>query len=548
LTGDPGATGRYLVDFETRGLPRHSTDVLVVGGGVAGLSAALAAHDAGADVLVLVKDAPRVCNTAWAQGGIAAAFDAEDSPAAHAADTLATGCGLCKEDVVAAVTEAGPAAVRALIARGARFDQADGGPALGREGGHSRRRVVHRGDQTGVEIERTLFDAVAAADRVAVQSRVFVIDLLTADGRCAGVLANRPDGELFVVFARTVILASGGAGRLFRETSNVRGATGDGLAAAYRAGATLRDLEFVQFHPTTLYLAGSERVLVTEAVRGEGARLIDNLGRRFLADRHPDGELAPRDVVSRALVEQLARDDVTGIYLDLTHWPPGRTRERFPGLAALCARYALEPERDPIPVRPAAHYCIGGVGSDLDGRTNVPGLLACGEASCSGLHGANRLASNSLLEGLVLGERAGRAAAAEPAERFEGELEYAGERTAPETQADVADLRKSLVSRMWRQAGVLRDAEGLEDTAEAIELWRRFTSRVRWSKRTAFELENLLLLGALVAGAARLRDESRGVHGRLDRPDRDDERLLGSFLWRTGAAPEFRPKETIGVG
>jgi L-aspartate oxidase len=372
---------------------------------------------------------------------------------------------------------------------------------------------------------------------------VFVLDFLTADGRCVGALARREDGEVFTIAARSVPLAAGGAGRLFRETSNVRGATGDGIAAAFRAGAEVRDVEFVQFHPTTLYLAGTERALVTEAVRGDGAYIIDNLGQRFLADVDEAAELAPRDVVSRAILDRLAEPDVTDVFLDMRHWPAGHAAERFPGLVRLCRRYGLDPERDPVPVRPAAHYFIGGVACDADGRTSLPGLFACGEASATGLHGANRLASNSLLEGLVLGRRVGRVAAAEPGPRFTGHVSHVAKRDA-RSDVDVADLRESLVSRMWRSVGVRREATELADAWDLLAQWRHFSARLPLFTRAAFELENLLLLGSLVTAAARLREESRGTHNRLDFPDRDDGRFLGRFHWAAGTEGRFVP---IGV-
>ncbi|MHC4974462.1 MAG: L-aspartate oxidase [Planctomycetota bacterium] len=545
---EPGPEGRYLLDFDTRDLPRYATDILVVGGGVAGLSAALAAAEHGARVLILLKDDAELSNTAVAQGGIAVAAAADDSPDEHAADTLQTGCGLADPQVVAEVTGGAPAAVERLAAWGARFDLAESGDSydLGREGGHGRRRILHRGDGTGAEIARTLLEAVRRAPTIRLIERAFMIDLLTAEGRCVGAIAQKRGGEILTVAARSVVLAAGGAGRLFRETSNVRGATGDGIAAAYRAGAELKDLEFVQFHPTTLYLAGSARVLVTEAVRGEGAHLIDDSGRRFLKEVHPAAELAPRDVVSRAIADQLAREDVDGIFLDLRHWAPEKAAQRFPGLARTCSRYGLDPARHLIPVRPAAHYFIGGVVCDVAGRTSLPGLWACGEAGCSGLHGANRLASNSLLEGLVLGTRAGESSANEGLPRLAGEIGHATGRA--ERGLDIDDLRKSLVSRTWREVGILRDGQGLADAAASIGLWRTFSARVRLDRRAAFEVENLLLLGALVTAAATLREESRGTHGRRDHPERDDARFSGSFHWRAGAAPEFRAREVVRSG
>ncbi|MGQ0613837.1 MAG: L-aspartate oxidase [Planctomycetaceae bacterium] len=532
---------RYLLNFDTRDLPRFTTDLLVIGGGVAGLSAALAAAPA-ARIAVVMKDPAGGANTAYAQGGIAAALAADDSPSAHAEDTLATGCGLCDRAAVESVMKEAPASIAWLAQLGARFDRVGEGLALGREGGHRARRIVHAaGDATGLECSRVLHEAVQRQPGIQVRERLFLVDLLTSEGRCAGALFRDAAGGLLAYMARATILASGGAGRLYRETTNVRGATGDGIAAAYRAGARLADLEFVQFHPTTLYLAGSERLLVTEAVRGEGARIVDDHGRRFLAALHPDAELAPRDFVSRAIVEQLARPEVRDVFLDMRHWAPGHAARRFPTLVKTCRRYDLDVERDLIPVRPAAHYFIGGVLCDAEGRSSLPGLFVCGEASCSGLHGANRLASNSLLEGLVLGARSGRNAAREGNERFSGEVSGQREARRDGAAVDWEDLSKSLMSRMWRSAGILRDRSGLEEAAGSLTAWRRFTAGCSRTRRIALELENLLLLGSLVVAGARLREESRGTHHRRDHLQRDDERYLGRFVWRNGEPAAFVP-------
>jgi L-aspartate oxidase len=547
LSVEVTAEGRYLLDFDTAELPRREADVLVIGGGIAGLNVALEAGRHG-KVLLLTKDEAALCNTAWAQGGIAAAIGAGDSPGEHAEDTIRTGCGLADEDVVHRVMDEAPAAVERLVALGTRFDRDDGAFALGQEGGHGRRRVLHRGDATGLEIIRALLEAARRSADVERIERQFVVDLLTEGGRCVGALALTREGNLTAILSKAVVIASGGVGRLFRETTNVRGATGDGIAAAYRAGAVLKDLEFVQFHPTTLYLAGSDRVLVTEAVRGEGAYLVDNEGRRFLKGVHPAAELAPRDVVSRAIVDHLANPGVTGVFLDMRHWPEGRAA-RFPGLVDSCLKYGLDPTRDLIPVRPAAHYFIGGVRCDIDGATGLRGLYACGEAGCSGLHGANRLASNSLLEGLVLGARAGRAAAAYAASAGTpgGRVRHATGRTLLERDVDVDDLRKSLLSCMWRLVGMVRDGSDLEEAAQSIDRWRVFSAKGRYRRRAALELENLLLLGALVTAAAGLRRESRGTHGRRDFPRRDDEHFLGSFVWSPGSV-SFEPKGVPTLG
>jgi L-aspartate oxidase len=372
----------------------------------------------------------------------------------------------------------------------------------------------------------------------------FVIDLLTQDGRCVGALVRTEEGALAAVFARTVVLAAGGAGRLFRETTNARGSTGDGIAAAYRAGAELRDMEFVQFHPTTLYLAGQRRLLITEATRGEGAHLVDDQGTRFLCEAHPDAELAPRDVVSRAIVRHLARPDVENVYLDLTHVAPAA--QRFPRLAAACTHYGLDLARDRIPVRPAAHYFIGGVTSDLLGATNLRGLHVCGEASCTGMHGANRLASNSLLEGLVLGTRAGAEAARSDVAISTADI--ASHLKRRKRVIDLNDMRRSLVSLMWRQVGIARDRTGLRQALQSLAQWQAAMSFHAGSCPREFELANMLLLGSLVAQGALEREESRGTHAREDCPDLDDERFLGSFVFRADAPPRFEARSEMARG
>src|SRR6185312_3122422 len=407
---------RYLIPFKASRLPQQFTDVLVIGGGVAGLRAAIAAADQGADVLVLTKDTIDQSNTWYAQGGIAAVLQPADSYESHADDTEKGGAGLCDHEAVDVVVKEGPQRVLELLEWGANFDKKPGnahGLAFTREGGHSFARILHAyGDATGMELAGTLIRTVKGRDAIRISENSFAIDLLTDEGRCVGVLAL-VNGLVNVIWAKRTILASGGAGQLYRESTNPRIATADGHAMAFRAGATLQDMEMVQFHPTTLYVAGSSRALITEAVRGEGAYLVDKNGYRFMKDYHPDLELAPRDVVSRAIVEQIRKTYFTHVFLDVRHLPTEQFRARFPQLAQLCDQFEIDVAKDLIPIHPATHYMIGGVDADKLGHTTLPGLYAVGEASRSGLHGANRLASNSLLEGLVFGARAGVDAAVE---------------------------------------------------------------------------------------------------------------------------------------
>ena len=409
---------RYLVGFDPRELPHHFTDVLIIGGGIAGFRAALGVPD-DYRVLVVTKDEVRESNSHYAQGGIAGVLDPEDRFDNHIADTLAAGKGLCDPEVVEMVVREAPDRIDELIGWGTHFDQVNGHVSLGREGGHSHARIVHAlGDETGREIMRAMILQARSRRSIRIWQNCLTIDLLTHEGRCRGVLVWDKRRGFALVWARAVVLATGGAGQLYRETTNPPIATADGHAMAYRAGVELRDMEFMQFHPTVLYIAGSARHLLTEALRGEGAYLRDKDGHRFMPDYHPLAELAPRDDVSLAIARQMARTQHPNVYLDLSHLDPDFIRQRFPGIDRLCRSFDLDITRDPIPVCPGAHYMIGGVTVDTSGRTTLPGLWAAGEVTSSGLHGANRLASNSLLEGLVYGARV--------AEDIVGELERTG--------------------------------------------------------------------------------------------------------------------------
>ncbi len=411
-------TPRYLVGFDSPLLPHRFTDVLVIGSGVAGLRAAIEAARH-ANVVVITKDELNECSTDRAQGGIAAALGPGDSPEKHAADTIAVGCGLCDPATVRLVVEQGPELVRELAQWGAAFDREGDGLSLAIEGGHRCARVAHaRGDATGAEIEETLLRKVASTPNIQTIKHTFAIDLLTLDGICLGAATWSHARGLTLIWAKAVILATGGAGQVYRETTNPRVATGDGLAMAYRAGCELRDLEFVQFHPTTLYVAGAARVLISEAARGEGGILVNKLGERFMEKYSPMKELAPRDVVSRAILAEMQRTGDTNVYLDLTHVPPDRLAARFPLIKEMCSLFDIDIAEDLIPVCPSAHYMIGGVTADHRGQTTIGRLYACGEVASTGLHGANRLGSNSLLEGLVFGRAAGDAAGRAAADGF----------------------------------------------------------------------------------------------------------------------------------
>ncbi len=520
---------RYLTRFETLDLDHIFTDVLVLGSGIAGLSAAIEAARFG-KVTIVTKGAIDECNTSYAQGGIAAALSSVDSVEEHVRDTLEAGADLCREDVVRYAVEEGAKAVRELIDIGVKFDRThDGEFAFTRVGGHGRARILHaRGDRTGGEIERGLIDYALARESVRALERTFAIDLLTKGGACVGALSWDAQHGRRVIWSRATILATGGAGRVFRETTNPEVATGDGLAMAFRAGAALMDLEFVQFHPTTLYVAGAARALVSEELRGEGAILRDKDGRRFMEEVHRQRDLAPRDVVSRAIVRVMRETGHCHVYLDITHLDARHIRERFPYIASLCDSFEIDFAKDPIPVRPTAHYLVGGVAADLTTRSTLARLFTCGEAACTTFHGANRLGSNSLLEGLVFGRRAGQEAGLslrgqEPIPRPEA-IEHAFKEAHPHAPLDLDDLENSLRSAMAFHAGVERSAKGLFETLKSIRSWARYALDRELDEPRGFALQNLLTVALLIARQALLRQESRGVHFRTDFPERDDQK------------------------
>jgi L-aspartate oxidase len=540
---------RHLVAFSPKRIPHCFTDVLILGGGLAGLRAALAV-DPRLTVTVVTKDDLQGSSSQWAQGGIAGVVDPEDRFDNHVADTLSAGGGLCHADVVDAVVREAPTRIAELIAWGTRFDATNGALELGREGGHSHRRIVHAlGDATGREVMRAVIERTRGLANLEVWPDTFTIDLVTHEGACRGAIVWHPAHGKTIVWARRTILATGGAGQLYRESTNPPGASGDGLALAWRAGAELRDMEFMQFHPTVLYIAGGSRSLITEAVRGAGAHLVDRDGRRFMPDFDPRAELAPRDVVSRAITVVMHRTHHANVYLDLSHLDADLVRRQFPGMAAVCAKFGLDLARDRIPVRPGAHYMIGGVTVDADGRTTVPGLLAAGEVTSSGLHGANRLASNSLLEGLVYGGRAGAAASADalavaaggaeefrlPPISFPRAADVGGD---AQGALDLADIRNSLRALMWRQVGVERAEEPLAEALETVEGWCRYVLPRQFADPRGWQLQNMLEVARLMIRSGLVRRETRGVHFRSDHP-RADDAWRSHIVWRRDVPDPF---------
>jgi L-aspartate oxidase len=536
---------RYLVPFHPKRIPHHFVDVMIIGGGIAGLRAAMEI-DPRLSLLIVTKEHMRESNSSYAQGGIASVLNNADKFENHVADTLTAGANLCDAKIVEMVVREAPHHIRQLVAWGTQFDVEEGGDLmLGREGGHSHHRIVHAmGDATGAEIMRAMIHRVRDELKAQVWPNTFTIDLLTTEGECRGTLVWNADHGKTFVWAKQTILCTGGAGQVYRETTNPPVATGDGHAMCYRAGAILADMEFMQFHPSVLYIAGSSRSLITEATRGEGAQLIDSNGYRFMFDYDQRAELAPRDVVSRSIVEQMGKTNHPCVYLTMAHLDGEFVHRRFPSIAKVCSGFGIDIARDPIPVRPGAHYMLGGVRVDGDGRTSIPRLWAAGEVTSTGLHGANRLASNSLLEGLVYGAHAGRAtsaAALEEPDTFQAiSIENpAGVQTG--TFLDTTDIRNSLKSAMWRDVAVWRDANVLAEAARTIDTWIRYALSRQFTDPTGWELQNLLTVSRVMVEAAMLRTESRGVHLRTDYPTTDDEHWRRHILLARDAEVRYAP-------
>jgi L-aspartate oxidase len=531
-------------------------DVIVVGSGIAGLSLALDLARS-ARVCVLAKRALADTNTRWAQGGIAAVLAGDDSFDAHVQDTLVAGAGLCRRDIVEQIVAAGPDAIAELLARGVALDRdASGALMLTREGGHGARRIAHAHDHTGLAIQDALLERIHAHDNVELREHHLAIDLITrakmARGRGVGTPGGSEDrvlgvyaldtvaGEVRALTAPVVVLATGGAGRCYLYTSNPEGATGDGVAMAYRAGARVANMEFFQFHPTALYHPERKNFLVSEALRGEGGILRNASGEPFMTRYHELRDLAPRDIVARAIDRELKTRGDASVYLDMTHLPGDFLVERFPTIHAACMEVEIDMRRDPIPVVPAAHYMCGGIQVDADCRTNISGLLAIGEASCSGLHGANRLASNSLLEAAVQARRAAATAAAllesgARAERLDVPTWDAGEASSPDERVLMNQAWDEIRRLMWNYVGIVRSNRRLTRAKRRLELiygevrdeyWRFLVSP------ELVELRNLATVAQLIVASAVIRQESRGLHYSIDYPETDDANWLHDTVLR----------------
>jgi len=518
---------RYLVDVNSISTQQLFTDCLIIGAGIAGLCAAIEAAK-NCNVIIVCKGTLEDSNTWQAQGGIASVLNKDDTFESHINDTLNTGCGISDEKTVGLVVRNGPELITQLLEWGTEFDKSDSKIAITLEGGHSHARIAHaHGDETGRAIAQTLIKVTKKNPNIKIIENFYTIDLITNDNNgCIGATGRNIKRGPQIIWAANTILATGGAGRLYRETTNPDVATGDGIAIAYRAGAVLQDLEFVQFHPTTLYIAGASRALITETLRGEGAVLLDNKAHAFMKDYHKSAELAPRDIVSRACLSQMLKTKSTHVYLDVRHFDKKHFTKRFPRISELCESFDIDVSSDLIPVRPSAHYMIGGVKTDLSAKTSIDCLYACGEVAATRLHGANRLGSNSLLEGLVFGKIAGQSAS----QNLKADVSQIKHPTikfsiphSDRTRLDTSDVRNSLRALMWRNVGITRKAKPLKEAQEIIRFWQQYVMDKVFDFPSGWECQNMLTASLLMAQAAEKRKESRGVHFRGDFPDTNDK-------------------------
>ncbi|MEW5806776.1 MAG: L-aspartate oxidase [Acidobacteriota bacterium] len=501
----------------------EKADYVIVGSGLAGLRAAIQIASAGFSVALLMKDGPLDSSSEHAQGGIAAALSDEDEVGLHYVDTINAGDGLSNEEAVRVMVEEGPKYITELIEWGTEFDREGTRLAFTMEAAHSKRRILHaHGDATGREIVRALLKKASFFEKIKFYQRTFSIDLIIENGACIGLyFIEEGNSEIRSILTKGVLLATGGAGMVYRETTNPPQATGDGMAIAYLAGAEMMDMEFVQFHPTSLYLPDTPRFLLSESLRGEGAYLRNMEYKRFMEDYHPKKELAPRDVVSRSIIMELEKTKTSRIYLDISHLPASYLRDRFPRIFNTCLTYGIDISKDLIPVHPSAHYFMGGVKTDLCGRTSIRGLYAAGEVACTGVHGANRLASNSLLEGLVFGARAGETMLKDLKGKETPEGTSAKLHSLSFDEADAGSVFTNVRDCTWRKVGIIRNGERLKAAIEELDALGSQLRRTNMSRR-GLEARNVLIVAKLIASAALKREESRGGHCRSDFPSRDD--------------------------
>lgn len=518
---------RYLLGFNTKDMDVEHYDAIIIGSGIAGVYTALQMEKS-VKIAVITKETLDISNSVLAQGGIAVSLDKEDSPEYHFKDTLYAGAGLCNEETVWSLVNEAAENIDILCKYGVNFDKAENHRLmLSREGAHSKNRIIHTGDATGKEVCDTLIHAMLKHENVKIFERTFAVDLITKENKCMGVLTYMEDTEKLKLFISDVVVcASGGFGQLYHYTTNPPVTTGDGAAMAYRAGCKLMDLEFVQFHPTVLYHKENRSFLISEAVRGDGAILVNINGERFMPGYHSMAELAPRDVVSRSIFQELQKTKSTNVFLDITHKDSEYIKNRFPTIYKTCMQYGIDITKDRIPVAPAEHYCMGGIMTDAFGRTDIEGFYACGEAACNGIHGANRLASNSLLEGLVFGRRIAlevnhlmlnRTNKKQPSlEHFEVPM------TGTETITNVDELKLKLRKLMTEKVGIVRNERNLKEAMQqVIEMKEQISNKV-YETMEQWEFANMLTLAELVIKSALIRTESRGAHYRTDYPETDD--------------------------
>ncbi len=518
---------RYLTNFDTGTMPTEHYDAVIIGSGIAGVYTALQ-MEREVKIAIVTKETLEISNSVLAQGGIAVSLDKEDSPTYHFKDTLYAGAGLCDEQTVWALVNEAAENIGILCRYGVNFDRSENHQlALSREAAHSKNRIIHTGDATGKEVCDTLIAAVLKYPNVKIHERTFAIDIVTQDNQCRGLLVYDEDSkEKRFLASDAVICASGGYGQLYHYTTNPPVATGDGAALAHRAGCKLMDLEFVQFHPTVLFHPENRSFLISEAVRGEGAILLNANGERFMPGYHPMAELAPRDVVSRAIFEEIQKNETTHVFLDISHKDSEYLRNRFPNIYKTCLGYGIDITKDRIPVAPAEHYCMGGIQTDAWGRTGVEGFYACGEAACNGIHGANRLASNSLLEGLVFGKRIAQEVSRNVFEREAKAVTQPRtlifQKTSGEPLKNTAALKAQIRKLMTNNVGIIRNEEKLQKAMTRIlEIKEQIRGR-EYSDIEQWELINMVALSEMVIKSALLRTESRGAHYRTDYPQTDD--------------------------
>jgi len=525
---------RYLIDFDLENMETEYHDVVIIGSGIAGLYTALEI-DEKYDVAIFTKEAMDTSNSVLAQGGIAVSLDKDDSPELHFKDTLFAGAGLCNEESVWVLVKEAASNIEKLCRFGVNFDHKDSGElALGREAAHSKNRIIHAGDTTGKEVCDKLISIVSGKKNIKIREKSFVVDLITEDDSTKGVIFYDESSKKYkACLSNIVICATGGFGQLYANTTNPEVATGDGVCLAYRAGAQLVDLEFIQFHPTVLYHSQNKTFLISEAVRGEGAILRNINGKRFMPEYHELNELAPRDVVSRAIFAEMEKTSSKCVYLDITFKDREYLANRFPNIFKTCLEYGIDMSKDYIPVAPAEHYCMGGIKTDTYGRTNIKGFYACGESACTGIHGANRLASNSLLEGLVFGHRIADEVNNILSDSTKRQvkikhLRYITDRKSRDI--DLSAIAGDIKNTMTRNVGIIRNAEGLKAAREKMSGYGDALADLSNKSITECEVQNMLLLSMLIIESALEREESRGAHYRSDFPKTDDEKWKRNII------------------